>query len=469
MGGYYNPRRGSSYYQPDRIVDLIMERGRIQAEGAARSGELWGQTVAGLGQQIGGAVQEAGKASQLKKRDAAWLSYLDSGEWMKDPKAAYVNALKVWGPEDGPRQFQGLMGAAQLMGEKRDPEQDAKAAGVIIGAMDRLTDEGRAQLWPQAVGLVRSRFPEVQLSEEYNPEQWPTISAMGPGLRGEKPPEGYTLGTNEVRYDAAGKEVARGPAAQPMQHGDGLRVVGRSLVGADGKVVYRDPEAPKEPRDERLVQIMGPNGTPVWVRESEAVGKPAAQAPRAVTGQERQALAYFNRAQKAIEDISATDEADTSLEDRVAKAGIMQQGRLQYAPNWAQSPENQAYRQAQRAFTEARLRKESGAAIPTAEYENDARTYFAQPGDSKETIDQKRKARQVVLEGLRFGAGKAYEEYYGEPAPTPADSKKAAAPAPAAPPAPSGKAPRRMTRAEYEKAPSGTEFIAPDGSIRRKP
>lgn len=171
--------------------------------------------------------------------------------------------------------------------------------------------------------------------------------------------------------------------------------------------------APVQPRDERIVQVMGPNGTPIWVRESQAVGQPAAQAARAVTGQERQALAYFNRAKRATEDIEATDASGMSLEDRVAKAGIVQQGRLQYAPNWAQSPENQAYRQAQRAFTEARLRKESGAAIPTPEYENDAKTYFAQPGDDPATIDQKRKARSEVLDGLKFGAGKAYDEYYG--------------------------------------------------------
>lgn len=166
-------------------------------------------------------------------------------------------------------------------------------------------------------------------------------------------------------------------------------------------------------QSERLVQIMGPAGTPIWVKESDAVGKPAAQAARAVTGQERQALAYFNRAQQATKDIETPDTKGTSLEDRVSKAGLGTQVGLQYAPNMLQTQDQQAYRQAQRAFTEARLRKESGAAIPANEYANDARTYFAQPGDDPATIEQKRKARAVVLEGLKFGSGKAYDEFYG--------------------------------------------------------
>jgi len=130
-------------------------------------------------------------------------------------------------------------------------------------------------------------------------------------------------------------------------------------------------------------------------------------------GAERTALAYFNRAKTASEEI-------VPLEDEIAKKSVAGQAQLQYAPNWAQSNTNQSYRQSQRAFTEARLRKESGAAIPTAEYENDAKTYFAQPGDSQETLALKRRSRQAVLDGLKFASGKAYEEFFGEPNQSPA-------------------------------------------------
>lgn len=183
---------------------------------------------------------------------------------------------------------------------------------------------------------------------------------------------------------------------------------------------YVEPKAPREPRDERLVQIAGPDGTAIWVRESSAVGKPAAQAARSVTGSERQTLSFYNRAKEASDMLAQGD-----LEGRIAQQNTLGQLWGQYAPNIAQTKDQQLYRQAQRAFTEARLRKESGAAIPDAEYASDANTYFAQPGDSKATIAQKQKARQAVLDGLKFSSGKAYDEFYGESAGQPG----AAAPA----------------------------------------
>jgi hypothetical protein len=176
--------------------------------------------------------------------------------------------------------------------------------------------------------------------------------------------------------------------------------------------------APEKPADESLVQIAGPDGGAVWVRKSDAVGKSAAQAARGITGIERQSLAFFNRAHEA-------EKVVTPLEDKIAAMSLPAQVRLNAAPNFLQSDENQSYRQAQRAFTEARLRKESGAAINDKEYEKDAKTYFAQPGDSKATIAQKQQARTTLLDGMAYSAGRAYDEFYGEPRPGSKASKAA--------------------------------------------
>jgi hypothetical protein len=148
--------------------------------------------------------------------------------------------------------------------------------------------------------------------------------------------------------------------------------------------------------------------SPQEAKARGAMKKPIPQKP--VTGAERQTLSFYNRAKEASEAL-----AQGGLEERVSKQNGMGALWGQYAPNIAQTKDQQLYRQAQRAFTEARLRKESGAAISQQEYENDGRIYFAQPGDSPETIAQKQKARQAVLDGLKFSAGKAYSEFYGEP------------------------------------------------------
>jgi len=172
------------------------------------------------------------------------------------------------------------------------------------------------------------------------------------------------------------------------------------------------PKETKEPKSESLVLVEGPDGNPVYVRQSAAVGKrPPKSSPKEkpVTGAERGVLAFYNRAKTAEDTIG-------KLEGKMSRLSLARQAQLRYAPNVAQSPDMQVYRQAQRAFTEARLRKESGAAIPQGEYDTDAQTYFAQPGDAPDTVKAKKAARKAVLDGLKYSSGKAYDEFYGEQA-----------------------------------------------------
>jgi hypothetical protein len=158
---------------------------------------------------------------------------------------------------------------------------------------------------------------------------------------------------------------------------------------------------------EPLVAVVE-DGKSVLRPRSQAAGKePASTRERAATGQERTSLGYYNRAKDAVDTIEP-------LEDQIQKLSLGGQTRMEFAPNFLQSQLGQSYRQAQRQFTEARLRKESGAAIADAEYKKDAATYFAVPGDTKETLARKHKARAKVLESIKISAGRAYEEYYGE-------------------------------------------------------
>ncbi len=177
-----------------------------------------------------------------------------------------------------------------------------------------------------------------------------------------------------------------------------------------GQVVTGNIQDVPKPQtgQEKLIAVLNPDGTTEYVPQSQAAGRTPAPNARRVLGAERQSLAYYNRAKDAADAIA-------NLEPEIQKMSLPQQAGMQYLPNFLQSQTGQSYRQAQRAFTEARLRKESGAAIPPQEYENDSRTYFAQPGDTAETLQRKVQARQKVLDGLAFSSGQAYEEFYGEP------------------------------------------------------
>ncbi len=192
---------------------------------------------------------------------------------------------------------------------------------------------------------------------------------------------------------------------------------------------FTPEKAPRETRETGVEVIIGPDGQPINVRPSASIGKQpyirAAEAAKTkpATGEQKQALAFYNRGKEALDNISAMDASGKSLEDRIAAVPAALGAFGQRAPNPLKGRDRQLYEQAQRAFTQAKLRKESGAAISATEYESDAQTYFAQPGDDPEVVAKKRVARDGVLQGLKFMAGPAYQEFYGDesaPAPTPA-------------------------------------------------
>jgi hypothetical protein len=193
----------------------------------------------------------------------------------------------------------------------------------------------------------------------------------------------------------------------------------------DGKPIYTAPAADETPaqietaRHNKAMEAIGrmnvgrSEAAQVETARHNAAMENKATSGKPPTGAQSKALSYYNRAKEATDTL--TSGGDTSLEQRMAKSSLASQLQLKSNINLLQTGDQQQYRQAQRAFTEARLRKESGAQVPTNEYENDAKTYFAQPGDSAATIAQKAKARETVLEGLKFEAGPAYEAFYGEP------------------------------------------------------
>jgi hypothetical protein len=88
--------------------------------------------------------------------------------------------------------------------------------------------------------------------------------------------------------------------------------------------------------------------------------------------------------------------------------------------NFFQSDEFQQYDQARRDFVNATLRRESGAVISPNEFANAEQQYFPQPGDGPGVIEQKRRNRQLVIEGMVRGAGESYQPPAAQPPATPA-------------------------------------------------
>lgn len=111
-----------------------------------------------------------------------------------------------------------------------------------------------------------------------------------------------------------------------------------------------------------------------------------------------------------IDVISGKAELGDVLGDTVNPTGVqMAAGRM--GPGWLEStilnPQQQQYLQYARDWIRAKLRKESGAVINKDEWADEYQTFFPMPNDSKETLAQKREARQVSEESMRTMAGVA--------------------------------------------------------------
>lgn len=86
------------------------------------------------------------------------------------------------------------------------------------------------------------------------------------------------------------------------------------------------------------------------------------------------------------------------------------QGLADYLPNTLKSNELQQQNQAERNFVNAVLRRESGAAISSSEFDSAEKQYFPRAGDSPETLAQKKQNREQALAGLQAEAGPAWEK-----------------------------------------------------------
>ncbi len=114
--------------------------------------------------------------------------------------------------------------------------------------------------------------------------------------------------------------------------------------------------------------------------------------------------ATFGRRLEAAEDVFQNLSAEGY--DRTSKS----QGLLSALPGFAQPGKLKQQEQAERNFINAQLRRESGSAISTAEFESAEKQYFPRVGDTPEVLAQKEQNRAIARQGLMKEAGPAWNE-----------------------------------------------------------
>lgn len=265
--------------QPTRIADLLMLQGQQQGEAARRSGEIWGNAISGIGQNIGQAIQQApiiklenerakrfeaqsareeekfqaaqAEQDQLNKQDAAFMDYLSKTEGQPDPK----KILSIYGPERGLRIAQGFKAFSEI-GEGKEGEA-LKNAPTVVRGFAALSPQMQAQTWPaiRQQALNTGLFTPDALPEQYSSEVGQRMIAWGsslekPNAAAAKAPETTDFGGVKHQWDAATNT---------------WKPLGKSEAALTREA--------KGPESEPLVAIMGPDGQPVLVPRGQAAGK----------------------------------------------------------------------------------------------------------------------------------------------------------------------------------------------------
>ncbi|CAG9256008.1 hypothetical protein [Paraburkholderia caribensis] len=158
----------------------------------------------------------------------------------------------------------------------------------------------------------------------------------------------------------------------------------------------------------RALDYDSKNGVVVNKVTGQTVQVPGISGANNLTQDQANAVAFGARAldaQGTLRQLEAGGTTNTNPINRVVSALPGVGGTLGAATNWLNSDQQQSYDQAKRNFVSAVLRKESGAAISQDEFANEDKKYFPQAGDSAATIEQKARARDLAIEGLKAQAG----------------------------------------------------------------
>jgi hypothetical protein len=134
-----------------------------------------------------------------------------------------------------------------------------------------------------------------------------------------------------------------------------------------------------------------PDGT-VTLTEGAVGGMPK------LTDSEGRSTGFYGRGIESQKTLNNLEGEGTSVWNNTA-------GQIPKVGNFLRSENAQKYDQAKRDFINAVLRRESGAVISPEEFSNAEQQYFPQPGDGAEVITQKRRNRDVTIQGLKVSSG----------------------------------------------------------------
>lgn len=328
-------------------------------------------------------------------------------------------------------------GSKKALEKAEEAEQKAKEAD--LEGFEQL----RRELGPQQQVMGPDMFADpMQMDSKYTPPQMQTVTptqeeredrlmrAMATGspaaqkyaqLMLTREPKEAEYGTTP-QYDDQGRafvvskagnvrflDNVKAPAAAPA-------AVTPATIMKNGKRVVIDARTGKEigeaPEASPLVVNYGApvggvdeQGNPVFFQPSKTGGDVSIisgvrPSPKGMNEAQAKAAGFADR---IAESTPVLDQGAVGVEARFLS------GLPGGIGNFALTPNQQTFLQAERNFINSVLRRESGAVISEEEFANARQQYIPQPGDSEKVLEQKRRNRETVKRSFMRDAGPSYQ------------------------------------------------------------
>lgn len=193
MPSYRDPYAGAQrapFIPGGSIRDLLLERGRIAADRAYQSGNIWGPALAQIGATLGGGLMQYASQREEKKqqeamavRDATALKYISAWDG-EDPKSLFTGLTQILGPTEGPKMAKAVV---ELNSKpKSDPKSEMQALALTIDVAKNQSDDmmqaGGWQAFRQRFNETAPKLGITQLPEQWDPANRQVMEVVGNSL-----------------------------------------------------------------------------------------------------------------------------------------------------------------------------------------------------------------------------------------------------------------------------------------------
>jgi hypothetical protein len=323
---------------------------------------------------------------------------------------AGLAGLMASGPSLTPTSAGQALGAAGLSGLTgyQDAMSEAERQGLQGMEFEQMqqsrqSDEAFKAALPEVFKDGRINYQAAQQLALAYPEKMGQVMAS---LKSAAPPKAPTV---DLQFDAKTGtifnkqtgEVTFAPGFEPGQQQTGF-VIPDNATPAEAAAIYRQQAqkiAPKDSAEAKRLLDLANSIDPA------PTAPPPAKPP---TDAQLRAGGFYDR---MIQSVGIIDPLEAAGKYPMVGAAMAQSIPFvgDVAKRVVMSPEEQRYQQAADDWIRAKLRQESGAVISDDEMRSEYNTYFPQPGDSKEVIAQKRRARQTATNSMAKAAGPAVD------------------------------------------------------------